>query len=250
MKEILRILAVGNSFSQDAQYYLHDLAKSDGAEIYAVNLYIGGCSLETHHINMLTRSNAYSLEINGKDTGKMISLEEAMLSEDWDHITFQQASHDSGSPETYFPFLSDLYRSAQDLCPRSVKHLHQTWAYEHTSDHPAFGRYGFDQTIMYNRLKAAYDSASLKTGMSLIPSGYLIQKLREHPEFDFNSGGRSLCRDGYHLDLLYGRFAVSALWYKYFTGNDIRSVTFTPAVNGISADERLLEIIRNTIHTL
>lgn len=43
---MLRILAVGNSFSEDATYYLHQILEIAGVENQVVNLYIGGCSLE------------------------------------------------------------------------------------------------------------------------------------------------------------------------------------------------------------
>ncbi len=44
----MNILAIGNSFSQDATRYLYDIALSDNVNIKVVNLYIGGCSLELH----------------------------------------------------------------------------------------------------------------------------------------------------------------------------------------------------------
>ena len=44
----VKILSIGNSFSVDAHAYLHALAKKRGFDIKAVNLAIGGCSLETH----------------------------------------------------------------------------------------------------------------------------------------------------------------------------------------------------------
>ena len=39
------ILSLGNSFSQDAQRYLHGIAKAGGASIESFNLCIGGCPL-------------------------------------------------------------------------------------------------------------------------------------------------------------------------------------------------------------
>ncbi len=36
------ILSMGNSFSQDAQRYLHRIAAADGVEFYICNLFIGG----------------------------------------------------------------------------------------------------------------------------------------------------------------------------------------------------------------
>ena len=48
----MKILAIGNSFSQDELRFLHGIAKSAGQEVMTANLYIGGCSLETHIKNI------------------------------------------------------------------------------------------------------------------------------------------------------------------------------------------------------
>jgi hypothetical protein len=50
----MKILSIGNSFSQDAQRYISKIAAARGEELYTKNLHIGGCSLERHHSNMLT----------------------------------------------------------------------------------------------------------------------------------------------------------------------------------------------------
>ena len=43
----VRILAIGNSFSQDAvEQYLHELAEAEGISTIIGNMFIGGCSLE------------------------------------------------------------------------------------------------------------------------------------------------------------------------------------------------------------
>lgn len=91
----MKVLSIGNSFSQDAHKWLYDVCKSGDEEIYNVNLYIGGCSLETHRKNFCGDEPAYDYEIKGEAV-KKISLKEAILSENWDVITFQQASYCSG----------------------------------------------------------------------------------------------------------------------------------------------------------
>ena len=65
----MNVLSIGNSFSQDAQRYLHGIARAAGEKIANVNLYIGGCSLERHHQNMCENMRAYTLECGGIDTG-------------------------------------------------------------------------------------------------------------------------------------------------------------------------------------
>ena len=105
---MIKVLAIGNSFSQDATRYLHDIAAADGLELKVVNLYIGGCSLNTHINNAVKDLPLYTYELNGKDTGKMISIKDALLADKWDVVTLQQVSHESICYETFQPYLSRL----------------------------------------------------------------------------------------------------------------------------------------------
>ena len=108
----MNILSIGNSFSQDAQRYLHRIAKADGCTLNTFNLYIGGCPLSLHYRNMLSEERAYMLEMNGESTGFKVSLKDALLNRDWDVVTIQQVSSESPYYETYQPFLiTTIYRS-------------------------------------------------------------------------------------------------------------------------------------------
>ena len=42
----MKVLAIGNSFSNDAMRYLHGIAKADGVDMKTVNLFIGGCRFQ------------------------------------------------------------------------------------------------------------------------------------------------------------------------------------------------------------
>ena len=99
------ILAIGNSFSEDATRYLHQMAEAVGIETKVVNLFIGGCPLERHWQNIETKEAVYQYQLNGKAKERMISIDEALREEEWDYIVTQQASHDSGWMDTYEPFL-------------------------------------------------------------------------------------------------------------------------------------------------
>ena len=92
----MKILAIGNSFSQDATTYLHQTAQAQGVEMEVYNLYIGGCPLEKHALNLETNEPAYEAQFNGVPTGRMVSIREALHYCQWDAIITQQASHDSG----------------------------------------------------------------------------------------------------------------------------------------------------------
>lgn len=66
----MKILAIGNSFSQDATTYLHQTAQAQGVEMEVYNLYIGGCPLEKHALNLETNEPAYEAQFNGVPTGR------------------------------------------------------------------------------------------------------------------------------------------------------------------------------------
>ena len=71
---MIKILAIGNSFSQDATYYLHQIAAADDVDIKVVNLYIGGCSLERHWNNIQNEAEEYLLEENGCSCFRSLSI--------------------------------------------------------------------------------------------------------------------------------------------------------------------------------
>ena len=129
----MQVLSIGNSFSADAQRYLHRIARTDGFVLNTCNLYIGGCSLETHHRNMLSEERAYELQTNGFPTGFKVSIKEALLNRKWDVITLQQSSPLSPKFESYQPFLDVLSRYVRTCQPKAKIAFHRTWAYQQES---------------------------------------------------------------------------------------------------------------------
>lgn len=250
---MLHILAIGNSFSQDATYYLHQMLEAGGVESKVVNLYIGGCSLERHWKNIREEEAAYVYEQNGSATERLVSIREVLEEEAWDVVTTQQASHDSGWPDTYEPFLGGILTYIREKAPKARVLLQKTWAYETDSQHEAFHRYHCNQEEMYERLSHAYGEAARREGVELIPSGDVIQALRKKPPFIYGEGGMSLCRDGFHMHYLYGRYALAATWYECLTGKDVRENVFVPHASCCAqedADPGALAVIRETVHAV
>lgn len=244
------ILSIGNSFSQDAHAWLKELCESAGKDIYNVNLYFPSCSLERHWNNFTTDNPEYDCEIAGVAQRK-ISISEALKLEKWDVITFQQASDFCGQPESYEPYLSELVREARKICPEAKIYIHQTWAYEIDSKHGPFVNYHCNQKEMYERLVEAYRKAGESIGVELIPVGDVIQYLREKtPEFDYQNGGLSLNRDGFHLTLLEGRYAAALTWYGCLFGEDVRNVSFVPKIEAERADMHLLNVVKEAVYTV
>ena len=129
----MNILSIGNSFSQDAQRYLHRIAKADGFTLNTFNLYIGGCPLSLHYRNMMSEERAYTLEMNGESIGFKVSLKDALLNRDWDVVTIQQVSNQSPYYETYQPYLDKVVEYVRLCVPKAKIAIHQTWAYEQGS---------------------------------------------------------------------------------------------------------------------
>lgn len=246
----MKVLAIGNSFSQDATYYLHDMAAAGHVDLKVVNLYIGGCDLKRHWNNIIHDTPDYLCEENGISTEKYVSVKQMLDAEEWDRIVTQQASYDSGRMETYHPFIEDIYNYIREKAPRADFMLQETWAYEIDSDHDGFVNYGRSQKLMYEKLSEAYRCVAGKLGIHLIPCGDIVQKLRGIKPFDYERGGRSLCRDGFHMDFIYGRYLLAAIWYRYLTGNSIVSNLFVPQTKLATytrCDEKILSVIKQTV---
>lgn len=244
------VLAIGNSFSQDATHFLHQIAASDDVEMKVVNLYIGGCSLEQHWYNIGTDAAEYLYELNGQSQERHVSVSEVLGEETWDFIVTQQASHDSGWQDTYEPFLSSLVGYLREQCPGARLLLQETWAYETDSTHNKFVRYHNDQKEMYERLSRAYRAAAERVGLPLIPCGDIIQTLRQKEPFRYGEGGMSLCRDGFHMSYLYGRYVLGAAWYRAMTGRSLKGNGYVPQTAfavGEEAKPELLELIRQVV---
>lgn len=245
----MKLLSIGNSFSQDAHSWLHQIAQSYGDEIHAVNLYIGGCSLARHYNNLLSGEQAYEAWVNGVFSAKC-SIQDA-LQEKWDVVTLQQVSGLSGQPESYEPFLKALYDAVTEACPDSTVLFHETWAYEQDDPHPDFIYYNNDQNEMYCRVHETVSQIAAGYGCDVIPVGDVIQYMRRHiPEFDYANGGMSLNRDGYHLTYIYGRYAAALTWYCVLTGKIPEDVRFLPEWEEEKADPKLLEKIHEAVRVV
>ena len=213
---IVRILAIGNSFSDDAvEHYLYGLAKAGGYKVIIGNLYIGGAPLDLHVKNVQEDKEVYSyrkIDVTGKKviTPKK-SISYALADERWDYISLQQASGKSGLFDSYAEPLPVLYKYVKERATNpNVKYIwHQTWAYAQNSTHKSFPDYGSNQITMYKGIMEA--SAKVKQLAKfdlLIPSGTAIQNART------SFVGDHMTRDGYHLDLNIGRYTASCVWYE------------------------------------
>ena len=214
----MKILSIGNSFSQDAQRYLHRIANAAEVSIKNVNLYIGGCSLRTHYFNILENEKKYQFEFNGENTGIYVTVKEALMSDNWDFVTLQQVSVESAHWKTYQPYLTELAAYVRKYAPQAKILIHQTWAYDN-GDLPKLERAGFATAQeMYDAVRATYKQAAQEIdAYGIIPAGYAVN-------LAVRNGISAPYRDGMHLSIGTGRYLTGLLWFCYLTGKSPNSI--------------------------
>ena len=226
--DTLRILAIGNSFSEDAvEHNLHEIAAADGITMIIGNMFIGGCNLERHYLNAKKNRSEYSYRKVGADGVRTVraktSLAYAFRDEPWDVVTFQQSSPLSGKMESYEPYLPYLINYARQRAPKGARlMLHQTWAFAKNATHSKFANYGRNQSEMYDSLRTAYAAMADKYSLGLIPAGTAMQNARG------TYIGDGVVRDGYHLSWWTGRYIAACTWYGTLTGNKLADNAWTP----------------------
>ena len=170
----VRLLNVGNSFSNNAMTYLDDLVAADGKNtLINGKAVIGGSSPDKHfdkaRLNEKDPQDKNGLYSDGK------SLKQFLTEEPWDFITVQQASIKSHDLETYRPHMANLVDYIKKYAPKSEIIVHQTWAYR--ADDPRFRvtepKPGEPRTQqeMYEGLTKAYDTIAKDLGLRVVPVG-------------------------------------------------------------------------------
>ncbi len=221
MKSI-KLLMIGNSFSEDTSHYACQIAAKMGLSLEICNMYIGGCSLETHLEKAKSQEKAYDMQIckNGvwqSNLGR--ALNKGILLENWDVITLQQASAFSGIPTSYDGCLEELLAYVKSKARNTDAHYywHMTWPYSIGSEHSDFPKYGCDQERMYQAIVRCVQTKIIGKGFEkIIPAGTAIQNARLiFPD-------EKLSRDKIHLSFDLGRFIAGITLVETLFGNDGR----------------------------
>ncbi len=225
----IKILAVGNSFSVDAMEYLWDVLTGAGfTEVILGNLYIGGCTLDTHADNIKNDSAAYTYYYNDSgfwEANNKHTLKNALTSEAWDIITVQQGSPVSGQPASYSKLQEIVDYLHANKTNKEAKVLwHMTWAYQSNYSSSNFAAYGNNQQTMYDAILSTVKDTVLKVnGISdVIPSGTAVQNLRT------SYFGDNVTRDGYHMRYNYARYMLALTWFTKLTGLPVERAGVIP----------------------
>ena len=194
----LKVLMVGNSFSQSVLAYLPKLAAAaPDCKLKLGQAMIGGCTMERHcnEFKKAEQDPKYkpywtNLTPDPKNPkNHKASLKDLLTADKWDIVTIQQGSHQSWMPEKFGPYAEELIGIIRKYAPQAEIVVHQTWAYR--SDDPRIApknpAWKFGQKEMYNRLTANYINLAKKHNFRIIPVGYAIQLSREKSPVKFRN---------------------------------------------------------------
>ena len=245
----LKVLMVGNSFSQSCMRYLPSVAKACGVELDLVSACIGGCPLVKHWNNITNaedRSYGLSWTRDGEKApwpalsalrkprpsgkGRGANLVDVLKAERWDIVTIQQYSGDSWQPETYRPYFADLYKKFKTCAPQAEVVVQETWSY--AASHGALRRWKIDNVRMYHDLHRAYYDIAAAHGLRVIPVGTAVQLWRDRlpvvpKEGDYGGDVVGQGRDPQHLNP-HGDYLQALVWTAKLFGVDVTKCPFAP----------------------
>ena len=189
----LKVLMVGNSFSQSVLAFLPRIVKADPENTLILGqCMIGGCTLERHCKEYKKSAEdpnyrPYWTNLKFPDRkGRKASLQELLDAEKWDIVTVQQGSHMSWRPES-FKFADELIGYIRKHNPQAEIVVHQTWAYRLDDGRITTVDKGWKigQQGMYDRLTENYTNLAKKYNARIIPVGYAVQLTREKSPVKF-----------------------------------------------------------------
>ena len=249
----IRLLTVGNSFSQNATRQLGNLVTNAGHVLIHQPIVVGGASMELHW------GRAAAFEKDPTSTNGLYgkqSLKQHLVAQPWDFVTIQQASIKSHDAATYRPFAKQLHDYIKQHAPKAEVLMHQTWAYR--VDDPRFKvaapKAGEPKTQaeMYEQLTRAYSTIAAELGIRRLPVGdafYLADTdekwgYRPDTKFDFTSndenllpnqkhslhigwrwakgksGKTALGMDGHHANAA-GEYLGACVWFEVLYGESV-----------------------------
>ena len=238
MKSI-KLLVFGNSYSNDALYWLPKVFLSAGyGEVTVGHILNGGCNINHHFFNVdddpendygggasLSR-NGTAVEIFPEGTSLKKKYEMLIAAEPWDIIVIQHGPKDVEKEETY-SHLGDLLNFIKArLQSKDTKFVyHMIWKYNDniTEQNRTCVHYDKIIDISKNIVMACGEFSGLipaATFRENMVSSYLEDK--------------DISRDYGHMGLSFGRYALSLLWFRYLTGEPLEKVTFVPTPDGVS----------------
>ena len=248
----IKILAIGNSYSNNATEYVSRIASSMGLNITAASLYQAGCPLRRHvayyeayrdlgkeDYYSSSNSNKYeSLYINGVAQSGKASIQEAIAHTDWDYITIQQMPDFCDDITSYYteqnPYITKLYGYVLDELKKNGNKkceilIHQGWSFSHAmSIDRAYQYYPVDYENtkeFFAKIESTVNEAAdilkthagLKKAPELVVSGKAVQLAKDEFGFGDTFGNPDSMYADYISHLSHnGRYLAACVWIETF----------------------------------
>lgn len=223
-KDTLKVLAIGNSYTEDLTAYLSALIGSSGANIPLSKLCVytltqSSSSLQTWVNNYesgttKTISRAAGSITMGTTSGTVAQL----LAQDWDVVIMQQLSTYANRYNTFNPYLTKMIGYIRENCTNQQVAIawQSVWSYKegHTAGGVTYG----DSEERWAEICAATKQMMHKDGIDIIiPTGTAIQNARAYQVLNptFNAGNTGeVTRDGTHLEFGVGRYIAACTFFQ------------------------------------
>lgn len=265
----VRLLTVGNSFSQDATRHLDAVVRSRGDVLIHHQAAIPGGTLQQHG----EKAEAHDKDPDdpkGLYAGTKRSLAWELAAEPWDYITIQQASIKSHDVSTYRPHAAALVDRIRRGAPGAQVVVHETWAYR--ADDPRFDPAiepapgePADRKAMHRGLAEAYRTIARELHAPILPVGDAFDVADSDPTWGYRpdvkfdlaaaaypavpdqshslhtgrrwskqgDGTYRLVMDGHHASVA-GQYLGALVFYESLFGRPAVGVPYRP--NGINAE--------------
>ena len=238
------VLWIGNSHGDDSVKWSHEVAKDLGLDFMVANLYIGGCTLDTHYNNLLNNNKAYDFRTyrNGVwQTTSNYSIQEAINYNNtrWDFAVIHQQGSNSGIPST-FTILNPYLDLLRENLPSYTKIVYMgTWAYSQFYCEPGDlmdVNFGGSQIRMYSEQQNVYKTIIEPNEKiyKLIPTGTAIQNARS------SYLGDGLSRDLSHLTYDLGRYIAAMSFVVTLSGKNPSDIIYRP--DGVTQKQKMIAI--------
>lgn len=210
-KSTLKVLAIGNSFTDDPTAYLDDLVISSGIDRTKLCLYvgvIGGSSLQTWSEKYNSNETVdITRKVGLASVGTTSGTLKQIFSQDWDIVVLNQLSSlaiNYGSLNPYLKNLRSFIR--QDCANQKVCIAWQSvWSYyKDYTDNPK-GIIGWSDLCSVTKEQINKDGVDI-----IIPTGTAIQNARGS---SLNTA-HDITRDGHHLAFGIGRYIAACTWFQ------------------------------------
>ena len=221
--DVLKILAIGNSFTEDGTEYLSTILNNAGIptdKLIVCRYILGGSSLKTWSELADNNGTAKTYVMFGSEKPyeyhQSYNIQDVM-EYDWDIVVLQQLSGSYYDLTTYEPYLTNLMsyvRRHVKGYPRLAWQM--TWSRSSSAgDGDIYGLTGWEN----NATATKYLMENYVFDI-LIPSGTAMQNMRQTAECD----SAEFTRDGQHAGYGVGRYLVAMTWYAsliapYFNKN-------------------------------